>query len=170
MADEPLSKVAKLRKELEQHHLELDEIAAVLSKATQEEDPVPLSVHQVKTMTDQLDELKTKIRDAVATLARNETDKDAIADDRKSKTRLLQEWERLKHCMMAISTSYKADRMASNLLKSIKRLERLQAENLTRNYKEGIATLHPQMTSFREALDDIPPEHHLWAACEEYEE
>ena len=172
MADEPLSKVTKIRKELEQHRVELQELAVVLDQATKEEDPEPLSVHQLKTLTEQLDDLKVKIKDAVTILSRNETDEAAMADDNKNRTKLLQEWERLKHCMMDISTMYKAERMSANLLRSIKRLEKLQAENPTRNYKEGIATLNPQMISFREALDvtNIAPEHPLWTTCEEFEE
>ena len=171
MADEPLSKVAKMRKELEQHHVELQEIAVVLAHHTQEEDPVLLSVHQLKTITEQLDELKMKIREAVATLGRNEMDEDAIAEDNKNKTRLLQEWEGLKHCLMDISTGYKAERLSSQLLRSIRGLEKLQAENPTKNYKDGIATLMPQMVTFKEALDLLNADlnHPLWTVCEEYE-
>ena len=172
MADEPINKAVQLRKELEQHSVELTEISTTLQKATREEEPEPLSIHQLQILLHQLDSTKVHIKEAVFKLAVTETDGDALAEDQRTKFRINQMWERLKSLLMDISAVVQAEKQGAGLLKSINRLEKLQRENPTKNYKEAISTLNPQMTNFRTALDgaNLPEGHRLWNSYEEYEE
>ena len=172
MADEPITQAVQLRKELDQHYVGMQDISTVLHNTTKPDDPKPLSMHQLQTLIQQLDSTKTKISDAIIKLAGIEMDEDALAEDQRTRSRLNLKWEQLNSLLMDISTAGQAERLATSLRRSINRLEKLQLENPTRNYKDGISTLNPHMNSFREALDgaNLPERHALWNTYEEYEE
>ena len=166
--DAPLSKVVKTRKELEQHHLELDEIAVVIANAKKEEDPVPMTIHQVQTTNRQLTDLHTRMREAILMISRNETVEDLRADDNRHRIAIMNKWDNLNQNMMEVSNQYKAEKFQAAAHSSIKSVERKQIENPTKNYKEAISTINTQLVNLKEALEltELSKEHNLWTEHE----
>ena len=172
MAEEHLSKVAKIRKELEQCGIELQDIAGALDQATKEEDPVPLNIFHMETLNSQLDDLRLKITESLAILTRNETDEAAIAEDGRNRSKLFTEWDRLKHCSISLTNVYDAEKIADGIHRAIKKIETKQAENPKRIYKEALHRLEPQMTELRTRLNgtNLPEDHLLRTTYEEFDD
>ena len=167
-----INKEVQLRRELEQHHLFLERVSATLNNATREEDPVPVGVHQCETLLQQLDSTLILIEAAAVKLAGLEEEENAQAEDLRTRDRLHLQWTQLHSLLKKIITLEKAEKISSSLHKSIKRIEKLQLEDPTMDYKGAVSTLNSQMSNFREALDGtiLPEEHELWVHYEEYEE
>ena len=172
MAEERPDRITKIRKDLEQCSIELTDIAETLDLATREEDSVPLNVFHMETINSQLDSLRTKITEDLAMLTRNETDEAAIAEDQRNRTKLLLEWDRLKHCSISLTNLYEAEKISSNIYKSIKRLETKREENPTKIYKDALLRLDPQMSELRTKLNGttLPEDHPLWTTLDDYED
>ena len=167
-----INKEIQLRREIEQHHLFLERVSTTLNNATREEDPVPVGVHQCETLLQQLDSTLTLIEAAAVKLAGLEEEENAQAEDLRTRDRLHLQWTQLHSLLKKIITLEKAEKISSSLHKSIKRIEKLQLENPTKDYKGAVSTLNSQMSNFREALDGtiLPEDHDLWLHYEEYEE
>ena len=112
--------ITKIRKDLEQCSAELTDIAETLDLATREVDPAPLNTFHMETINSQLDSLRTKITEDLAMLTRNETDEAAMAEDQRNRTKLLLEWDRLKHCSISLTNFYEAEKISSNLYLALK--------------------------------------------------
>ena len=169
MAEE---RITKIRKDLEQCSGELTDIAETLDLATREADPVPLNTFHMETINSQLDSLRIKIIDDLAMLTRNETDETAIAEDQRNRTKLLLEWDRLKHCSISLTNLYEAEKIASHIYKSIKRLKSKREENPGRTYKDAVLRLDPQMSELRTKLNrtSLLEDHPLWRTLDDYED
>ena len=167
-----INKEVQLRRELEQHHIFLEEVSVTLNNSIREDGPIPVGIHQCKTLLQQLESTKDKIDDAVVKLAGLEEEENVQAEDLRTRDRLNLQWTQLHSLLMKIITLEKAEKISNNLHKSIKRIEKLQMENPTKDYKGAVSTLNSQMSSFREALDGtiLPEDHDLWIHYEEYEE
>ena len=169
MADEQRD---QLRRELEQHHLLLDEISTTLNNATREHDPVPVGIHQCHMLVKQLDSTKERMDAATLRLASLGVAEEAAAEDLTSRNRMNLKWTQLYSLLEGIITLEKAAQISSNLHNSMKRLEKLQAEHPTRDIKGAVSTLNTQMINFRETLDGaiLPEGNDLWGQYAEYEE
>ena len=172
MAEDPINREVQLRKELEQYHIFLERVSTTLNNATREEDPVPVGVHQCETLLQQLDSTITLIEAAAVKLAGLEEEENVQAEDLRTRDRLNLQWTQLHSLLKKIITLEKAEKISNSLHKSIKRIEKLQMENPTKDYKGAVSTLNSQMINFREALDGtiLPEDHDLWTHYEEYEE
>ena len=162
----------QLRRELEQHHLPLEEISTTLNGATREEDPVPVSVHQCHTLMKQLESTKEKMDAAVIKLASLGADGESAAEDVDSRTKMNLKWTQLHSLLQGVITLETASQISLNLHNSMKRLEKLQAEHPTRDIKGAVSTLNSQMVSFRQALDGaiLPEGNELWGQYADLEE
>ena len=172
MAEERVDRMTQTRKDLEQCSIDLSDIAETLDSATKEDDAIPLNTFHMETINSQLTSLRTKITEDLALLTRNETDEAAIAEDGKNRTRLFLEWDRLKHCAISLTNLYEAEKISSNIYKSIKRLEQKREENPTKIYKDALLRLDPQMSELRSKLNGttLPEDHHLWTTLDDYED
>ena len=172
MAEDPINREVQLRRELEQYHIFLERVSTTLNNATREEDPVPVGVHQCETLLQQLDSTIILIEAAAVKLAGLEEEENVQAEDLRTRDRLNLQWTQLHSLLKKIITLEKAEKISNSLHKSIKRIEKLQMENPTKDYKGAVSTLNSQMINFREALDGtiLPEDHDLWTHYEEYEE
>ena len=169
MAEERLNKI---RKDLEHCSGELIDIAETLDAATREADPIPLNTFHMETIHSQLNSLRVKMADDFSMLNRNENDETARSGDQGNRAKLLLEWDRLKHCSISLTNLYEAEKVASNIYNSIKRLETKREENPGRSYKEAVHRLDPQMSDLRTRLNNtsLLKDHHMWTTLEDYED
>ena len=162
----------QIRRELEQHHLLLEEISTTLNGATREENPVPVSVHQCKVLMKQLESTKEKMDSAVIRLAGLGEGGEAAEEDVESRAKMNLKWTQLHSLLQGIITLEMASQLSTNLHNSMKRLEKLQLENPTKDYKGAVSTLSPLMNDFRQILDGaiLPEGNELWNEFAGYEE
>ena len=161
-----------IRRELEQHHVVLDEISAALNAATREEDPVLLAAQHCKVLMKQLESTKEKMDSATIRLASLGEVGEAADEDPAIRARMNLKWTQLHSLLQGIITLETASQLSNNLHNSLKRLEKLQTENPTKDYKGAVATLNCQMVAFRQALDGaiLPEGTPLWNDYAAYEE
>ena len=97
---------------------------------------------------------------------------EAAEEDIENESRMNLKWERLHSLLQGIITLEMASQLSTKLHNSMKRLEKLQLENPTKDFKGAVATLNCQMVTFGQALDGaiLPEGNHLWTEYAEYEE
>ena len=97
---------------------------------------------------------------------------EAAEDDDKNEERMNLKWEQLHLLLQGITTLETGTHLSTNIHKSLKRLERLQGENPSKDYKGAVSTLNPLMSDFRQLLDGaiLPVDCPLPDEFAEYEE
>ena len=150
---------------------ELNRLTERFGKATQEEDPEPLTSQETANYNNKMDDFKQNIRENWLFLSHNETDEGLRTNDSRLKEKLMTQWDSMKCCIMQIITTQQAERVSDGIYRTIKGLEALQMDNPTKSYKEAIATINPKMYLFKELLDSssIVPPHGLWDSYDDYE-
>ena len=153
----------QIRRELDEHHLDLETVATTLAAAVREEDPVLLPVERCKELMKELESTKEKMDSAILRLA-SKAEEGEAADDATTKARLRQQWSQLHTLLKRIITLETATQLSRNLHNSMKRLEKLQREHPTRDIRGAVATLNSQMGQFRQTLDGaiLPEGNTLW--------
>ena len=150
---------------------ELNRLNERFGRATQEEDPEPLTSQETSNYNNKMDEFKQNIRENWLFLSHNETDEGSRANDSRLKEKLTTQWDSMKCCIMQMITTQQAARVSDGIYRTIKGLEALQMDNPAKSYQEAIATINPKMYLFKELLDQstITPPHELWDAYDDYE-
>ena len=162
----------QIRRELEKHHLNLEGVSTTLTAAVRAEDPVLLPVEQCKELMKELESTKEKMDSAMLRLASKGEEGEAADEDATTEARLRLKWTQLHSLLKGIITLETATQLSKKLHNSMKRLEKIQLENPTKDFKGAVASLERQMEVLGQALDGaiLPEGNTLWDEYAEYEE
>ena len=96
MAEDAAQNLIMTRRELESYVQELHDLKEPLTQAAAREDPVPMTLSQIRNTITALEGLKPRIFAAQQFLVRQETEEDPAAQDAENKRRVLKDWDQAR--------------------------------------------------------------------------
>ena len=172
MAEDTAQELIETRRELEAYVQELHDLREPLLLAVATEDPVPMTLLQVKSTITALEGLKPRMNDAHQFLVRKETDGTIAAQDTESRRKTLKEYDQARESAFCLKYVSESAQHLSNATREIKRLEKNQAENPHKDYSKATTFITKEMASLRSSLDHavLEPDDELWEKCEDLED
>ena len=169
MAEDTAAELLKTRKELEGYAQELQDIQQPLDLATATDDPVSLTIPQVKNYITQLENLKTKIHPAQTFLTREETDEGLSTQDDENRKRMKRDLEKARQLSFCLKYSYEAHQHAKSAKRDISRIEKNQTENPHKDYSTAVTSVEKKIEALETSINsaDLADENELWETLEQ---
>ena len=169
MAEDTAAELLKTRKELEGYAQELQDIQQPLDLATATDDPVSLTIPQVKNYITQLENLKTKIHPAQTFLTREETDEGLSTQDDENRKRMKGDLEKARQLSFCLKYSYEAHQHAKSAKRDISRIEKNQTENPHKDYSTAVTSVEKKIEALETSINsaDLADEDGLWETLEQ---
>ena len=172
MAEDTAAELLETRKELEGHSEDLQEMAQTLNQAASVEDPLCLTIPQIKNIISKLDLLKTDIQTAQQFLTRKETDEALSKQDSESKRAIWREIDKTRELAFCLKNTSEAFQHIKSAKREMTRLEKGQAENPHKDYSTAIKAAVRDVEAVKASINsaDLAEEDELWTTLDSLEE
>ena len=160
------------RKELESYAQELQELKEPLDQALSKEDPVPVTLAQIRNSQTIMKGLKVSILAAQQILIRQETDKGLAATDSDHKRSVLKLYAKISEQADCLQYMAEAQQHIKAAGREFTRLEKAISENPHKDYRIALANANKQLESVQCAINSVDPpeEDELWMTLETLED
>ena len=169
--DSPLN-LMMIRRELESYAQELQELKDPLDQALSREDPVPVTLAQLRNSITILEELKVSMTTAQQLLARKETDEELASADTKHKKTVMKMYAQASEQAACLKAMAEAQQHIKTANREISRLEKNQIESPHKNYSLAIQAAEKHVDAVKTSINsaDLDEENELWATLDGLEE
>ena len=164
MAEEAPQNLMMIRRELESYAQELQELKEPLDQAISKEDPVPVTLAQIRNSLTVMEGLKASILAAQQVLVRQETDEGLAVKDAQHKRHVLKMYAQASEQACCLKAMAEAQQHIKTANREISRLEKGQTENPHKQYSIAIQAAEKHVDAVKASINsaDLDDENELW--------
>ena len=172
MAEEAHQNLMMIRRELESYAQELQELKEPLDQAISKEDPVPVTLAQIRNSLTVMKGLKASILAAQQVLVRQETDEGLAVKDAQHKRHVLKMYAQASEQACCLKAMAEAQQHIKTANREISRLEKGQTENPHKKYSIAIQAAEKHVDAVKASINsaDLDDENELWTTLDGLEE